>query len=681
MANRLQTIFQGLNHAIKGNWSTTTQNDIIPMSNEPSLNPQQSQEILFKTNNREEYLSKSLEMGQQALLSYQWRKANTDMFQDQYAGLNNMQLMYRDVDLMDGFPEIGAALDIISEEVCCLSDDGTLISVKSSSGRVKSILEELFNNRLDVHIMLPMITRGMCKYGNQFFLLNVSADHGILGWRQLPVYDMERYDNGMKNPYISASTTYNGKQIDPDETIFVWKGKNDITPYRNWQVAHFRLLSDSIYLPYGQSYLQKIRRHWRMLSLMEDMMLIYRLDRSIERRVFKIFVGNIDDQDVPAFINDIANNFKRTPIVDPLTGQIDLRKSFLDVSQDIFIPVRNENAATPIDTLPAAQNLTAMDDIKYVQNKVLTGLKMPKAFLNFEEPAGGGNNLSLLDIRFAKTIVRIQQALLMELTKVAMIHLYLLGFKDDLMNFTLTMHNPSAQAEMLEIENFNKKIDTIKNAVSDSGNGIPIMSWTRALKQILKWSDSDIEKNLEEIRLEKALSGELLKTWDIIKRTNIFDPVDKIYGEPNAEYTDTPPGQEGDMGSTANGGGGFGGGMSSMGEDLDLGGEGDATGETDNIDLDTAANDEFGGGEDMSNTAQDNNQPMESVSKNPKGIIKETRPSKTSAFDIYKNKISGNPNLGETKIKRSGIIDEALIVNEEINSMIKDLSKYDLNEQ
>ena len=249
------------------------------------------------------------------------------------------------------------------------------------------------------------------------------------------------------------------------------------------------------------------------------------------------------------------------------------------------------------------------------------------------------------------------------------------------MNFTLTMHNPSAQAEMLEIENFNKKIDTIKNAVSDSGNGIPIMSWTRALKQILKWSDSDIEKNLEEIRLEKALSGELLKTWDIIKRTNIFDPVDKIYGEPNAEYTDTPPGQEGDMAGAAGGGGGFGGGMSSMGEDLDLGGEGDATGESDNIDLDTAANDEFGSGEDTSSPTQDNSQPMESVSKNPKGIIKETKSSKTSAFDIYKNKISGNPNLGETKIKLSGIIDEALIVNEEINSMIKDLSKYDLNEQ
>ena len=143
-------------------------------------------------------------------------------------------------------------------------------------------------------------------------------------------------------------------------------------------------------------------------------MLIYRLERSIERRVFKIFVGSIDDADVPAYVNEIANNFKRTPIVDPLTGQIDLRKNILGVDQDIFIPTRNENAPTPIDTLAAAQNLTAMDDIKFVQNKVLTALRIPKTFLNFEENAGDGKNLALMDIRFTRTINRIQQALIME---------------------------------------------------------------------------------------------------------------------------------------------------------------------------------------------------------------------------------------------------------------------------
>ncbi|MBQ5437909.1 MAG: portal protein, partial [Firmicutes bacterium] len=144
-----------------------------------------------------------------------------------------------------------------------------------------------------------------------------------------------------------------------------------------------------------------------MLSLMEDMMLIYRLERSIERRVYKIYVGAIDDADVQAYVEEVANQFKRTPIIDPMTGQVDLRKNLLDVSQDLFIPVRDENAPTPIDTLSAAQNMTALDDIKFVQNKVFTALRIPKTFLNFEENAGDGKNLALLDIRFTRTINRV----------------------------------------------------------------------------------------------------------------------------------------------------------------------------------------------------------------------------------------------------------------------------------
>ena len=156
-----------------------------------------------------------------------------------------------------------------------------------------------------------------------------------------------------------------------------------------------------------------------MLSLMEDMMLIYRLERSVERRVYKIFVGAIDDADVGAYVEQIANEFKRTPIIDPMTGQLDLRKNILGIDQDLFIPVRDQNAATPIDTLSAGQNMTALDYIKFVQNKVLTALRIPKSFLNFEETAGDGKNLALMDIRFTRTVNRIQQAFLMELTKVA----------------------------------------------------------------------------------------------------------------------------------------------------------------------------------------------------------------------------------------------------------------------
>ena len=310
---------------------------------------------------------------------------------------------------------------------------------------------------------------------------------------------------------------------------------------------------------------------------MEDMMLIYRLERSIERRVYKIFVGAIDDADVPAYVEKIANEFKRTPIIDPITGQVDLRKNILSVDQDIFIPVRDESAPTPIDTLSAAQNMTALDDIKFVQNKVLTALRIPKTFLNFEEAAGDGKNLALMDIRFTRTINRVQQAFLMELTKVATIHLYLLGFDDELTNFTLSMNNPSTQAEQLEIENMQKKIDAVRDAVSDPGNGLPVMSQVRALKQIMKWSDKEIKENLEEIRLEKGIAAELEKTTQIIKKTGIFDTVDRIYGEPGAEYMDD---QQGGM-PQGDAGGGMGGGMGGPppgGSGVDFGSEMDALG-------------------------------------------------------------------------------------------------------
>lgn len=289
------------------------------------------------------------------------------------AGLTNVKLMYRDADLMDAFPEIGAALDIVAEESCVNNDKGHIINIYSKSERVKAILEDLFINRLDIHVSLPMCCRSMCKYGNNFMLLNINEKEGVMGWRQLPVYEIERYEDGLTTPYAIANPYANDLSKSKVEDVkFVWIGKSESIPFRNWQISHFRLLTDSFYLPYGVSYLNKARRHWRMLSLMEDMMLIYRLERSIERRVFKIYVGAIDDADVPAYVNEIANNFKRTPIVDPLTGQVDLRKNILGVDQDIFIPTRDENAPTPIDTLAAAQNLTAMDDIKFVQNKVLT---------------------------------------------------------------------------------------------------------------------------------------------------------------------------------------------------------------------------------------------------------------------------------------------------------------------
>jgi hypothetical protein len=682
------TVFQTLERALKGNF--TSDQGIQPHINSYDMSGANS--ILYKTTDKDDYERTKLELQQNAYLKERWLKANIDLSVSAFAGLTNIKLMYRDADLMDSFPEIGAALDIVAEESVLPGDKGQIVNVYSKSDRIKAILEDLFVNRLNLQVTAPMIIRGMCKYGNQFMMLDIDNKLGVKGWRQLPVFNVERLENGIQNPYGSGqSLAVNNKEYDSDDfsTKFVWVDENNSqVPFRDWQIAHFRLLTNSMCLPYGTSYLNAARRHWRMLSLMEDMMLIYRLERSIERRVYKIYVGAIDDADVQAYVEQIANNFKRTPIIDPMTGQIDLRKNILSVDQDIFIPVRDQNAPTPIDTLSAAQNLTAMDDIKFVQNKVLTALRIPKSFLNFEENAGDGKNLALMDIRFTRVINRIQQAFLMELTKLASIHLYLLGFDDDLTNFNLTMNNPSTQAEQLEIDNLQKKISAVRDAVSDPGNGLPVMSQSRALKQIMKWSDKEIKENLEEIRLEKGIAAELEKTTQIIKRTGIFDIVDRMYGEPGAQYQEDGQqgGPDGGMGGGMPGGGGGG----SFGGDLDNLGMpgGDEQGDIMGAEGSEPTGEMEGGGDNSGEPSPPPPPSNESINRNKKLIIentlKESNVKLDSMFKQYINKIDEKierSNKPESIIERTDIYDKSLLINEEFSKMIDSLNLLNNEEE
>ena len=691
MANKY-TIFQRIDRAFSGDWNIDASAPHINSYDMSSVD----KNVLYRTTDKKDYENKKLELQQNAYLKDRWIKANIDLSVTAFSGLNNVKLMYRDCDLMDAFPEIGAALDIVSEESTITSDNGMVVNVYSKSDRIKSILEDLFVNRLNIQVTAPMVVRAMCKYGNQFMLLDVDSKLGVKGWKQLPVFNVERVENGVGNPYGQSMYNVVGRNTDTSKvdtsTKFVWVDENNSqVPFRNWQIAHFRLLTNSLYLPYGCSYLNAARRHWRMLSLMEDMMLIYRLERSIERRVYKIYVGAIDDADVQAYVENIANNFKRTPIIDPMTGQIDLRKNILSVDQDIFIPVRDQNAPTPIDTLSGAQNLTAMDDIKFVQDKVCTALRIPKTFLNFDEAQGDGKNLALEDIRFTRTINRIQQAFLMELTKVASIHLYLLGFTDDLTNFNLTMNNPSTQAEQLEIDNIQKKISAARDAISDPGNGIPVMSQTRALKQIMGWSEKEIKDNLEEIRLEKGISAELEKTSHIIKRTGLFDTVDRMYGEPGAEYQDDMQQQGNPMeggGASMGGGGPIGGDDFGSGlDDLGMPG-GDEEGDISGLEGSEPTS-EMGG----EPSQEGGGTPMESVNNNKPLITelrrnsykKSLRDSEIKVNMLFSKYLKHLNDLNESKkqeisIEKADIYDKSLLINEEFNKMIEGLEKK-LNEE
>jgi hypothetical protein len=452
---------------------------------------------------------------------------------------------------MEYTPEISAALDIYGEESTTVNQDGQMVQIYSDSQRIKSILTDLFNNALDINTNLTMWTRNTCKYGDNFVYLKLDPEKGVVGCMQLPNIEIERLEMGM------ASKTYN-TETDPKNTGLRFKWKARDMEFNSWEIAHFRLLGDDRKLPYGTSMLEKARRIWKQLILAEDAMLIYRTSRAPERRIFKVFVGNMDDQDVEAYVNRVANKFKRQQVVDHKTGNVDMRFNQMAVDQDYFVPVRDPAQASPIETLPGAQNLAEIADIEYIQKKLLTALRVPKAFLGFEEPVGDGKNLSLMDIRFARTINRIQKSMLAEMNKIAIIHLFLLGFEDELSNFTLGLNNPSRQADLLAIDVWKEKIILYKDAVT-AIEGIAPVSVSWAKKHVLGFSDEEIKLDLQQQRIEKAVAAELTNTATIIVHTGIFDNVDKLYGQQTgttaAAGAAPPPPPEGGGGMGDMGGG------------------------------------------------------------------------------------------------------------------------------
>ncbi len=499
-------------------------------------------EEILKTNSREEYEKAMLQAQQSQYIADKWTKLEQSLYnQSVYYEANRISAYY-DYESMEFTPEISAALDIYAEESTTLSEKGDILTIFSESTRIKSILEDLFINRLDLNTNLQMWTRGMCKYGDDFVYLKIDPEKGVVGCQQLPNIEVER----IEGKESKTPNQQNNMEMSSRELRFQWKNRD--IDFQSWEIAHFRLLGDDRKLPYGTSMLDKIRRIWKQLLLAEDAMLIYRTTRAPERRVFKIFVGNMDDKDIESYVQRVANKFKRDQVVDSRNGQVDMRYNQMAVDQDYFIPVRDPSQTNPIETLPGAQNLGEIADIEYIQKKMLAALRIPKAFLGFEEVVGDGKTLALMDIRFARTINRIQKSLIQELNKIALIHLYLLGLEDELDNFTLSLTNPSAQSDLLRIEQWKEKVTLYKDATSDQSQvGILPVSHTWAKKNILGMSDSEVILDLQQQRLERAIGFELTNTQNVIKRSGVFDDVDAKYGVPEEERQEGGEPPEGGM--------------------------------------------------------------------------------------------------------------------------------------
>ena len=508
---------------------------------------------LLRTTDKGEYEREKLQAKQSFYLANQFAKVENNLYTQAIYYEPNRLASYYDYESMEYTPEISAALDIYAEESTTPNEDGIILQVYSESKRIKSVLVDLFNNVLDINTNLAMWTRNTCKYGDNFVYMRLDPEKGVVGCQQLPNIEIERFEQGL----ATRNSTVGVPQNTEDKGLrFTWKTQN--MEFQPWEVAHFRLLGDDRKLPYGTSMLEKSRRIWKQLLLSEDAMLIYRTSRAPERRVFKVYVGNMNDDDVEAYVQRVANKFKREQIVDSKTGNVDMRFNQMAVDQDYFIPVRDPAQPSPIDTLPGAQNLSEIADIEYIQKKLVTALRIPKAFLGFEEVVGDGKSLALQDIRFARTINRIQKSMIQELNKIAIVHLFLLGFEEEISNFTLGLTNPSTQADLLKVDIWKEKVLLYRDLVSDPGNGIQPSSSTWAKKHIFNWSDDEIRTDLLQQRMERAIGEELKNTPTVISKTGIFNQLDELYGnKPGEGAPQAPPGEVSEPAAASFGGGGI----------------------------------------------------------------------------------------------------------------------------
>jgi hypothetical protein len=369
-----------------------------------------------------------------------------------YMHQNRMQL-YTDYEMMDKDPILHSALDIYADESTLANQFGDLITIKTENAQIQKILQNLFYDILNVDFNLWSWIRNMCKYGDLFLKLDIADEVGVLNARPFSSYEVERWEE-----YDEATGEY--------DITFRHISSGDIK-YDVFEIAHFRLLSDSNFLPYGRSMLEGARNEFQKLTLLEDAMLIHRIMRAPEKRIFKIDIGNIPPNEVDSFMEQVINKMKKVPHVDPQTGNYNLKFNLNNMMEDFYLPVRGGNSSTQIDTLPG-MTFTGIDDIEYVKHKMMAALKIPKPFLGYDEGVEGKSTLASMDIRFARTIERIQKIVVSELTKIAIVHLYSQGFEgEDLINFELALTAPSIIYDQQKIALMNEKIQ-LANTMKDS---------------------------------------------------------------------------------------------------------------------------------------------------------------------------------------------------------------------
>lgn len=463
--------------------------------------------------------------------------------------------LFRDYDTMDMDPIIASALDIYADECVTKNELGEILVIHSSNDNIKQILYNLFYDILNIEFNMWSWTRNLVKYGDFYLKMYISPEYGVYMVEPISAYNVTRVENS-----DLTNKNYVKFQINLPEG-------GRLEELENYQVAHFRMLSDSNFLPYGKSIIEGGRRVWKQLSLMEDAMLIHRVMRAPEKRIFKVDVGNIPPSEVDQYMQRLMDKMKKVPYIDEKTGDYNLRFNLQNMVEDFYLPVRGSDSGTSIEPL-SGMEFNGIDDIEYLRNKMLAALKIPKAFLGYEEDLSGKATLASEDVRFAKTVNRVQRIMISELNKIAMVHLYAQGYKDaSLVDFTLELTNPSVIFEKEKIAIWQDKVNLSKDMMETK-----LFSKKWIYQNVFKISEEDVDIQKNDLVEDAKQTYRFKQIED--EGIDPAKPFNKIKPEEGGEST----GGSGEMGSETGGetGGEAGGEAGSGGETGGEAGSGEA---------------------------------------------------------------------------------------------------------
>jgi hypothetical protein len=388
--------------------------------------------------------------------------------------------LYTDYEAMDTDAIISSALDIYSDESTLKNDTGDVLTIRTDNDNIRKILRNLFYDILNIEYNLWPWVRNLCKYGDFYLYLDVKEGLGITNVVPFSPYEMQR-EEGTDPEHIYM-------------TKFIYEGPLGKGEFQNYEIAHFRLMGDTNFLPYGKSMVEGARKLYKQLVLMEDAMLIHRIMRAPEKRVFKVDIGNIPPGEVDTYMDQIMKKMKKVPVMNEQTGEYNLRFNMQNLLEDYYLPVRGAQSATSIDTLPGLQ-YQAIEDVEYLKSKIFAALKIPKAFLGYDESTEGKATLAALDIRFARTIERIQRIVVSELTKIAIVHLYAQGYENaDLVNFELSLTSPSIVYEQEKVALMKERVDLASQLIENK-----LFSMKYIYSNIFNLSDDEAEFERNEI--------------------------------------------------------------------------------------------------------------------------------------------------------------------------------------